>query len=362
MEDKLSLILKKLETLDTLESLPQKIDNIDTKITKLTSRLDEIDVKVNTQKNTIAEIQKVQTQDSNRINTNLVDIHELKVKAGKYEQSATFISEQYDEILPTVEIHTEAIKKIEKQHADLKEENVQIKKWYSDLKNDLAQEKAGRNQDQQYVRTSVNLKLCGVPLQAGEEATVTPCNVVTSAVIQRVCDAADIQMESTAIDVCHRLSQEARSPIIIRFISKSARFHFYNQRSKLKDIVDIDFSGLPLPEESEETAVNRSSRGGISRDTRGGRTHMTRSTTRQLVTGAPEIAENGEIQIYVQEHLTKYTKDLLRETKDKLKDCGFAYGGYVKHGEVRVKKLPTDKYTVIRCPSDIQNLLGNDEG
>ena len=359
MEAKLNTILKKLET---LESLPQKIDSIDTKITKLSSRIDEIDARVNTQKNTIAEIQKVQTQDSNRINTNLVDIHELKGRADKYEKSAVFISEQYDEISPTVGEHTEAIKKIEKQHADLKEENVQIKKWYSDLKNELAQEKAGRNQDQQYVRTSVNLKLCGVPLQVGEEATVTPSNVVTTAVIKRVCDAADIHMESTAIDVCHRLSQEPRSPIIIRFISKSARFHFYNQRSKLKNIIDIDFSGLPLPdEESDETAVR--SRGGISnRDTRGGRPHMTRSAARQLVTGASEIAENGEIEIYVQEHLTKYTKDLLKETKDKLKDRGFAYGGYVKHGEVRVKKLPADKYTVIRCPSEIQNLLDNDEG
>ena len=357
MDGKINLILKKLEVLDNLENLPQKIDSIDLKITKLTSRLDGIDDDLKVQKNTIAGIQKIQTQDPNRINTNLVDIHEVKDKIGKLEQSVSFVSEQYDDISPTVGKHTDAIKKIEQQHETLKQENVQIKKWYSDLKNELAQEKAGRNQDQQYVRTSVNLKLCGVPLQTGEEATVTPCNIVTKAVIQRVCDAANIQMESNAIDVCHRLSQEPRSPIIIRFTSKSSRFHFYNQRNLLKEIIDdIDFSNLPIPDDPE--ALPTRTRSGAGRDTRGGRP-MTRSTTRQL-TGAQEIAQNGEIEIFVQEHLTKYTKDLLRETKDKLKDKGFAYGGYVKHGEVRVKKAAEDKYTVVRCVSDIQDLLDNE--
>ena len=124
----------------------------------------------------------------------------------------------------------------------------------------------------------------------------------------------------------------------------------------LKEILDIDFSNLPIPDDPETPSTR--TRSGAGRDTRGGRP-MTRSITRQL-TGAQEIAQNGEIEIFVQEHLTKYTKDLLRETKDKLKDKGFAYGGYVKHGEVRVKKAAEDKYTIISCGSDIQDLLDNE--
>ena len=88
-----------------------------------------------------------------------------------------------------------------------------------------------RNREQQYTRTSINLKLCGVPIQEGEEeVSNTKTNPITKFVIEKVCEAAGIQVPESSIDVCHRLGNDTHSPIIIRFSSKSARFDFYNQK------------------------------------------------------------------------------------------------------------------------------------
>ena len=60
--------------------------------------------------------------------------------------------------------------------------------------------------------------------------------------------------------------------------------------------------------------------------------------------------------IYLQEHLTQYNKDLLKETRDALQRT-HKYPAYVKNGEVRAKVNENSKYVVINCRGDYQREL-----
>ena len=68
----------------------------------------------------------------------------------------------------------------------------------------------------------------------------------------------------------------------------------------------------------------------------------------------------GPHPIYVQEHLTKQTKDLLNAAKTAFTELNFEYPGYIKDGEVRVKKEGTDKPILIRSHADIKRIKDND--
>ena len=218
-------------------------------------------------------------------------------------------------------------------------------------KHELEQEKAARNADAQYHRTSLYVKLCGIPMQAGEDVQgQNPTNKVTREVVNRVCDAAKINLGFDDVDVCHRLGGEERSPIIIRFAGKSARYSYFNQRSKLKNIktTDLNLENLPAAEARPEGQQNRN---------RGG--YHARTGRRQAAdTFGPDKEAHD---IFMQEHLTQATKALLTETKNALKELepAWAYPGYVKDGTVRVKRYANDHPTIIRCKEDIAKIINN---
>ena len=102
--------------------------------------------------------------------------------------------------------------------------------------------------------------MCGLPLQPGEdERADTPSNPVTRELLERVCQTASITLPPSAIDVCHRLGNERRSPIIIRFTSKSARYLFFSQRYKLTKIstLDVNYTNLPVIPQRDATGGDR---------------------------------------------------------------------------------------------------------
>ena len=139
-------------------------------------------------------------------------------------ESCDFISDKYEDLKDSVKLLEDANKlqvTTNKDHAD---ECVLLKKAIDDLKNELEQEKRNNNDQHQYYRTCFHLKLCGVPLQPGEDEQLdTPSNHHTVQAIKDICTAADINLIEGSIDVTHRLGQESHSPIIIRF---ATRFHF----------------------------------------------------------------------------------------------------------------------------------------
>ena len=337
---KLNLLLLQSKTTE------QKIDGLNLRVDNIKQTVDQFDGR-------FAAIESRSKTNETNIAAHELKLSEIDEKVVEFTDTATFISSQYDDLKLSIGQYKEKLDGLQKQFTDLDRENVKLKTGISDSLNQLEQEKAGRNQDAQYLRTSLNLKLCGLPLQPGEEIrSDTPSNVVTRALITRVCDASDISMRESDIDVCHRLGFERRSPIIIRFASKSSRYSFYSQRSKLNDIKTQDVDYTNLPEVVEKPM--KSSRGGRGGTSRGGATaaHGGGDTRR---TNASQ-GETESHNIYLQEHLTKYSKDLLKEAKETFNAMNFEYPGYVKDGEVRTKRTGDCKPEIIRCRTDIKRI------
>ena len=290
------------------------------------------------------------------INTNnaTTSISNLNTSVEEVKQTADFISKKYDELLKQSNDNKAAIANLVNNLTNVTKENITLKTMIAGYKHELEQEKAARNADAQYHRTSLNVKLCGVPMQAGEEVQGrNPTNTVTREVVNRVCEAANINLGFDDVDVCHRLGGEERSPIIIRFSGKSARYSYFNQRSQLKNIktTDLNLGNLPASEARPEGIQNQRDRN------RGG--YHARTGRRQAAdTFGPDTVAHD---IFMQEHLTQVTKALLTETKNALKELepAWAYPGYVKDGTVRVKRFANDHPTIIRNKEDIAKAINN---
>ncbi len=244
----------------------------------------------------------------------------------------------------------------------IKLENVQLKKRLDDVSNDVDQEKIGRNASEQYLRTSLNIKICGVPAQPGEDVqTSAASNPVSIEVVKQVCQQLNVLLPPPAIDVCHRLSNDSASPIIIRFTSKSARFNFVAQKSNFKGATsaDVDLSGIQLPQQIRAVMEKRGPLGGTRGGFNGARSRRPEGAGigGDPLSGAFGGGGFGEpTPIYLQEHLTKRNKDLLKEAKTNLRDS-FRFPGYVYHGEIRAKKTQDSRHFVIRSSRDISNLV-----
>ncbi len=332
-DEKLDLLLKNFATFDN-------------KITAIGSRLDSIESSVSVHSSSLQRIDRALISDNTRIKT-LEDTSAGHTSLiNEVKDSAKFLSDEYESMkLKLASINT------------LQSENVHLKKQIDDLENDVLQEKIARNGEQQYLRTSLNIKLCGVPSQPGEDIqTKTASNPVTLDVIKQVALQSDMHLPPSSIDVCHRLSDDPTAPIIIRFISKSSRFNFVAQKEKLKNITsaDIDLSGIQIPKQllSERKDGHR----GGSRGGRNGGATTRNGGIGEAVANEFSGGFGSPTHIYLQEHLTKRNKDLLKEAKSTLHET-FEFPGYVYHGEIRAKRNKTSKHHVIKSKADIQTLL-----
>ena len=95
----------------------------------------------------------------------------------------------------------EKIKDLPNDVDAIKRENGQLNKANDDLSHKLEAEKIARNTREQYHRTSLNVKLCGVPFHPLEEKSQTVSNPITFQVIKKVCEAASIIFDPSSVDV-----------------------------------------------------------------------------------------------------------------------------------------------------------------
>jgi hypothetical protein len=277
--------------------------------------------------------------DSNRLAAVETLSSEHRKEINELKESTKFLSDEYE--------------KIKLQIADLeasKKENVHLKKRVDNLENDLLQEKIGRNDEQQYLRQAFNVKVCGIPIQVGEDVQLkTASNPVTLEVLKQFALQTDILLPPSDIDVCHRLGSDADAPIIIRFDSKSARYKFVAQKEKLKDVTsaNIDLSSIKVPKNIQEILDQRKKEGRSYSQAprRGGYHNVARRDGKADASSA----------IYMQDHLTTRNKELLKEAKTALQQL-FQFPGYVMDGQIRSKRTENEKFTVIRCSADIQKL------
>lgn len=327
-DQKLDLMLKRLDTLDNINETVSNIDR----------RLNQIELDNESIKRDLV----LETQERIKLATT---VSEVSVKANEVEAAVSFLSDKYEGIINAEAAQKEKVDKNSTDILMLKQENTILKSSIANLRNDLEQANITRNIEQQYHRTSLNIKLCGVPTQPGEEESLDgPSNCVTRDVIDLVCKTAGITVKRDAIDVCHRLGKLGKGPIIIRFATKCARFDFVKQgQSKLKGLTSdkIDFTkikkrGLP----PATVAVTRR-----------------RAENEESEQPEQQVAEDERSHpIYLQEHLTAFNKNLLRDTRAAL-DATHQYPGYVKNGEIRVKEKADSKYVVIKCDGDFQKEL-----
>ena len=346
---KLTLLLEKAdENHAQLSKLDKKVDDVHEQLNDLKSKLTTIEGKVNTNETSINTLKTKQIEDERHLSNIDHMLAEYKVIIDDNKKNCEFMSDKY-----------ETLKDTPTKIQSMQKENVLLKQSIDNLNNQLEQEKAIRNTEQQYHRTSLNIKLCGIPVQPGEEDSRSVSNMVTLDVIKHVCDAANITFNTKAVDVCHRLGNirdERRAPpIIIRFNSKRDRFDFSAQKTKLKEFTtaDVDFSKFKTELSSHGDAA--SARGGFDRRGRGrgGRGGGTgRDGTKEFGGSFPDI-----VPIYMQDHLTKFNKDLLKSAKQQLKEVGYEFPGYVMNGEVRAKFHKELKHVPINCESDIKKLV-----
>jgi hypothetical protein len=330
-----------------------KVDVVSNKLSSLTNKMTKVEEKVNSNEKKVDDLLKEQKKHADRLKDLEMMFDTNKVSIGEHSTSLQFLSDSYE----LLKDHPAELKA-------LKDENVELKKETDDLRKRLEVEKTARNIEQQYHRTSLNVKLCGVPLQESEDEVATVSNPVTLEAIKRVCSAASIIFDPASVDVCHRLgpSQQGRpSPIIIRFRGKRQRFHFFNQKQKLNNIKSVDFTDITkgVVINAIHKAVGGTGRGEGSNRARGrgegglggrGRGHGAAPGNGGSSHPAPE-----ELQIFMQEHLTKFNKELLKAARDKLREK-FQYAGYVKNGQIRARIAEGQDFVIITNHGDIDRL------
>ena len=326
-------------SLNELSEQKETIATIDSKLTELVDDFKTIKTDVETSQKKIEQLQSDQKDMVKRLNDLEKKFDTCKTETiDENAKSCEFLSQMY-----------EKLKNNPEEMIALRKENTHLKNNLDVLADKLEQERIQRNVEQQYHRTALNAKLCGVPLQEGEDELKVVSNSATLKVITAVCKAAKIDFDPDSVDVCHRIGmpntenetdgqqpERGIPPIIIRFKSKHARYHFFSQKYKLKKFSKQD------AKEQRRNGVGRGERGAFKN---GGK--------------RPGGANNPEpfdlSKIFMQEHLTKMNKYLLKEARQAL-DGIFKYSGYVMNGQIRARLVEGGKFSVIKSVADIQAL------
>lgn len=303
IDRKLEVVLERTAKLDNLESL----------LTQLNSRLSTVEDRLN------------------------IEVANLVKRVVDVEASQDFLGKQYEAV-------KKANERMIKTTANLEAENVKLNKNCHSLKNELEQEKYARSRDSQYLRSSFNVKLCGIPIQEGEDDPSKPNNPVTLGLIDKVAEASGMERFSTQqIDVCHRVGNKLFSPIIMRFKTKHDRLCFYKQKKNLNELTADDI-GIKLTDEQQNDMKksDTGNRGGGRGRGRGG--------------GASGAERQTSSSIYMQESLTQLNAELLKEAKVAASALQYEFPGYVTNGEVRVKLNKSAKFIAITCKDDINKI------
>ena len=179
---------------------------------------------------------------------------------------------------------------------------------------------------------AINFKLLGVPAQVGEDEKTSKCNFASLKVLEKIAMAAKIDgFRKEQVDVCHRVSEDYYSPMIVRFHKMADKCNFYEQKSKLRDIT-------PLNANLSENDAQRA----------------------EKIVEIKSFNKNFNKQrpaFMLQEHLTKRNRNLLKKTKEKAKGLGYKFPGYVTNNEVRCRKVEGGRFVSVKCIRDLAKII-----
>ena len=284
-------------------------------------------------------------------------VHDNKDRLTRIESSVDNHGKRILDIEKSIEFHANIVEdqkaeinKLKKTFADQNTEVLNLKIELDSCLNQIKQERIERNKQDQYFRSSFFVQLYGIALQPGEEkAGKEASNKHTLEVVRKVASHCHFEgFDTNQIDVCHRVSKNSFSPIIIKFKNKNDRARFYKQRTALKDMKTGDF-GFHLS--NEQATMLRS--GNTSSFGRGG-LHSTRG--RQAQSQSANSPEPRIPYVSIFENLTKMNADLLKEARIAATHANFKYKGYSVNGEIRVKLSDGATHIAINDKSDIQKI------
>ena len=240
------------------------------------------------------------------------------------------------------------IKTLKTELATQQKDFLLLKQDMDNHRNELKQEKLDRNRQDQYFRSSFFVQLHGIVIQPGEEKADNKeaSNKHTLGIVKKLALNCNFEgFDESQVDVCHRVSKNVFSPIIIKFKFKSDRMRFYKQRHLLKDKKSSDFGFQPT---KNQVAMFKSSFS--SRDLPpNGRGHASRSSQRRTEDVQLPFAS-------ISEHLTKFNADLLKKARFAAKDLKYEFPGYTINGEVRVKPTSDSQFIPIHSMGDISKI------
>ena len=266
-------------------------------------------------------------------------IEQVNVRCSTIEKTQTENDKRIAELEKSAEFDAKTIieqnKQIETLKKEQKAQNTEIngmKTALDNLKNECMQEYWEQNSRDQYFRTSFFVKVNGIAIQEGEEkaSKTEATNLKTLEVVSRLADHCEFQgFDPSQVDVCHRVSKDVFSPIVIKFKHKNDRFRFYKQRSKLSNLHTDDL-GFSLTHDQAAILLSPQSVRGVS-NSRGKGHHPSRSKSRGGAHLARSYVKDGQIElpfVAIYESLTTKNTELLRLARIAAK----AAGGIPVHG------------------------------
>ena len=127
-------------------------------------------------------------------------------------------------------------------------------------------------------------------------------------------ESLDVAVRPEDIEISHKLNRDGVKPIIVKFVSHKTKTSLYKQRTKLKNFTVSDI----FP--SSSAATHAQSKG-----------------------------------IFINENLTSYRRELLKEANKKRKD-NMVLSVWTMDGNIFVKTSPEGKPVKIYAKNDLEDL------
>ena len=328
MEAKLDKFIKNNEK--SMEELTNVCNSNNQSLVKLTNSLKNLDGKV---KGIEAKLGLTDQRITSSVNNFNAQIGALNTKVVKVETSAQFISTKYDDL------------KLKCDHNAI--QITTLKESVDNLSNDLENEKAGRNDDQQYFRSAFFLKLHGIPWQQGEEShrivdnkkipTGGPCNQRSLRLIGDIFERAGFEgFDCNQIDVCHRTSSYYFSPIVVLFSKKADRENVFRQKKKLASIIEVQYDELNMTID-----------------------HAKLSEWREQQSAKIRAKDwtNEYPRFTIREHLTNQNNEILKAALPIARGKQYKHPGYLSKGRIHVRKSDSSDPIQIASLKDLDKII-----
>ena len=191
-----------------------------------------------------------------------------------------------------------------KQNDDLVTELVAARKKNSDQEEEIAELFDLQDELEQYTRKN-SLEIHGIP-----ESAYTS----TEEVVLKLAGAVNVDVNAEDIEISHKLNRKGVKPIIVKFQNHKVKSRLYKARTKLKNVRVSDI--FPF-----STAVTR-------------------------------VASE---RIYLNENLTSYRRELLKQANQKRKD-GLLVSVWSMDGKIFIKTSPDGRPIRVYEKNDLENL------